>query len=172
MRKSIYIIVIILLSNCSTLKQSNILSKINKQVDKTNSAKLKTQFQDLKVLYPNKKGSVVIGTINKKTKKVSIKTDEYAESDKTVIYLNNRKPILIRKEKRTTHTTYLTNGDIENDNLYSKADFYVVDWQNSVFKKVVVAGFKEVNETINKAEIEEFLLLLQERIETLDKYSF
>ena len=91
--------------------------------------------------------------------KITIESDENVRFQKTTIYLQNKKPILIRKEIRGKFTAYLTNGDIETADLNYLTDFYVIDWQNAVYERVTPKEYIPIEETIDKKEIKEFINL-------------
>ena len=134
------------------------MNRINEQVENiNNSTELKSRSFDLKEFYNRKEGVFEIGEITGELKKITVTTSEYNNLQKTIIYLGNKQPILIIKEQVLTEVMYLTDGNIETRDLNYITNFFVTNWENGIYEKIVPTGFLEVKENINKNEIEEYV---------------
>ncbi len=144
MKKTLFISLIILTS-CGSLKQSKSISRIEKQIfsiDK--STKLKTNTFDLSEHFGNEDGYFNVSKLKTELKKITIHSQIYNNRKVTTVYLEKELIIFIRQSQVLTTKAELTNGTIETFNDKYQTDFYILDWENQNYRKIIPNGFNEI----------------------------
>lgn len=141
--KSTLLISLLIFAGCGISRQSIFIKRIERvalEIDK--EAKLKTNSFNLDE-YFKEDGYLNVSKLNNELKRVVIYSEKYGYKISTVIYFENKLPILIRQHEEST-ATFRYYDKVETKITVKDADFYIKDWNQQIYQKVTPKGYKGI----------------------------
>lgn len=141
--KNTLLISLLIFAGCGISRQSIFIKRIDGvalEIDK--EAELKMNTFNLNE-YFKEDGDFVVSKLNSELKRVSIYSERYGYKINTIIYFENKLPILIRQHEEAK-ATFRYFDKVETKITIKDADFYIKDWNQQIYQKVTPKGYKGV----------------------------